>query len=237
MRDVKRFRRSFRYAYEGLHYALSTQQNMQFHFSVGLIALILALVFKLPKVEVLFLLLAITLVIVTELINTAVEKAVDLAMPDLHPLAKIAKDVAAASVLVSAVFAAVTGMIVFYEPIDRLLRKGELLGGGAVTPGLVWTLIALIAMLAIVLQSRFSHKHAARPIKPSLLAAVACSLSTWVTLLTSQSLIALLGFALTILMLYILYDGKRTGLLSLLAGALLGSGLTAAVFTWIHTFS
>jgi diacylglycerol kinase len=208
---------------------------MQFHFSVGLLAFILALLLELPKVELLFVLLAVTLVIVTELINTAVEKAVDLAMPDLHPLAKIAKDVAAASVLVSAVFAAVTGMIVFYEPIDRLIRHAGKEGEG-VSPGLIWTLIALVAMLAVVLQNRFYHKHLTRPVKPSLIAAVSFSISTWVTLLTSHTLIALLGFSLSIQMMFILYDRERTEVVSLVAGGLLGSGITVLVFSILHYF-
>ncbi|MDF2814506.1 MAG: prokaryotic diacylglycerol kinase [Paenibacillus sp.] len=235
MKDVKRFRRSFRYAYEGLQYALSTQPNMQFHFSFGLIALILALLLEIPKGEILFVLLAVTLVIVTELINTAVEKAVDLAMPERHPLAKIAKDVAAASVLVSAVFAAVTGMIVYYEPIEMLIRHAAR-EEGAVSPGMIWTLIALVAMLVVVLQSRFSHKYVKLQIKPSLIAAVSFSISTWVTILTSQPLIALLGFSLSIQMMFILYDKGRTGVVSLLTGALLGSSITILVFSFLHYF-
>jgi diacylglycerol kinase len=232
---VKRFRRSFRYAYEGLQYALSTQPNMQFHFSVGLIALILALLLELPKAEILFVLLAVTLVIVTELINTAVEKAVDLAMPERHPIAKIAKDVAAASVLVSAVFAAITGMIVFYDPIELLIRRAGR-EEGMVSPGIIWTLVALVAMLVVVLQSRFAHKHVKLAIKPSLIAAVSFSISTWVTILTSQPLIALLGFSLSIQMMFILYDRARTGIASLMAGALLGSAVTILAYSLIHYF-
>lgn len=206
---------------------------MQFHFSVGLLTFILALVFELPKVELLFILLAVTLVIVTELINTAVEKAVDLAMPDRHPLAKIAKDVAAASVLVSAVFAAVTGMIVFYEPIDRLIRHTGPHGEG-VSPALIWTLVALVAMLVIVLQNRFAHKRLARPAKPSLVAAVSFSISTWVTLLTTHTLIALLGYSLSLQMMFILYDREKSEIASLITGAVLGSGITVLVYSILH---
>ncbi len=122
----RKWRRSFRYAYEGIKYALDTQRNMKFHFCVAFLVLLAALFIHLPKTDILFILLAVTLMIVTELINTAVEKTVDLAMPERHPLAKIAKDVAAASVLVSAGFAVIVGMIVFYEPIDHLLRNSRM---------------------------------------------------------------------------------------------------------------
>ncbi|PYI51755.1 diacylglycerol kinase family protein [Paenibacillus flagellatus] len=227
MRDVRKFRRSFRYAYEGLKYALATQQNMQFHFSVAVLSLVLAIVFKLPKTEILFVLLAVTLVIVCELINTAVEKAVDLAMPDRHPLAKIAKDVAAAAVLVSAVFAAIVGMVVFYEPIDRLIRQAGT-AESELTPGLIWTLIALVALTVIVAQTRFSEKRL--PLRPSLLAAVSFAIATWIALLTANTLIALLGYSLSILLLFVLYDKQSRHLPSLAAGAVIGSAMTALAF-------
>lgn len=158
MKDVKRFRRSFRYAYEGIKYALSTQQNMQFHFCAAVIMLMLALLFGLPKTELLFVLLSVTLVIVCELLNTAIERAVDLAMPDRHPLAKIAKDVAAAAVLVSAVFAAIVETIVFYEPISRLfLQAGT--SAREWTPELIWALVALAALCVIAMQTLFSRRR------------------------------------------------------------------------------
>ncbi|UUZ96130.1 diacylglycerol kinase family protein [Paenibacillus sp. P25] len=158
MRPQVKWRRSFRFAYEGVKYALSTQRNMKFHFFAALVVLTLALFFRLTKYDVLFILLAVTLMIVTELINTAVEKAVDLAMPDIHPLAKIAKDVAAASVLVSAAFAAVTGMIVFYEPVEQMFLKAKQAEGTGFTAGMVWSLLTLIMLTVIVVETRFSRK-------------------------------------------------------------------------------
>jgi diacylglycerol kinase len=200
---------------------------MQFHFSVALLALMMAILFKLPKTEILFILLSVTLVIVCELINTAVEKAVDLAMPDRHPLAKIAKDVAAAAVLVSAVFAAIVGMIVFYEPLDRLIRQAGT-RESVLTPGLIWTLVALVAMIVIVAQTRFSEKRL--PLRPSLLTAVSFAISTWIALLTANSLIALLGYGLSIQLTFVLYDKRSRQLPALAAGAVIGSVMTALAF-------
>lgn len=231
MKDVKKFRRSFRYAYEGLKYALSTQQNMQFHFSVAFIALILAIVLELPKTEILFVLLAVTLVIVCELINTAVEKAVDLAMPDRHPLAKIAKDVAAAAVLVSAVFAAIVGMVVFYEPIDRLVRQAGTAQSG-LTPGLIWTLVALVALTVIAVQTRFSERGF--PFKPSLLTAVSFAVSTWIALLTSKTIVVLLGYSLSVQLLFVLYEKRGRELPALAAGAAVGSAMTVMAYYLIR---
>ena len=110
---LRKWLRSFRFAYEGILYTLRSQKNMKFHFAASFLVFLLALYFELAKTELLFVLLAVTLILVTELINTAIEKTVDLAMPEQHPLAKIAKDVAAAAVLVASVFACIVGFIIF----------------------------------------------------------------------------------------------------------------------------
>jgi len=216
-----KWQRSFRYAYEGVKYALATQRNMKFHFAAALVVLTLALFFRLTKYDILFLLLAVTLVIVTELINTAVEKAVDLAMPELHPLAKIAKDVAAASVLVTAAFAAVTGMIVFYEPVDRWLRQARGLEGAAPPEGTVWLLLSLLALAVIAAQTRFA-KSGFRW-KPSLLAAISFAAAALIACRTEQTLPALLAFFLAGLLCLTLWEKGERSISSLLLGAALGS--------------
>ena len=82
---------SFRYALEGLKYTLVTQQNMRIHFLAALGVLLFSLWLPLTKVEILILFVCILLVIVAELINTAVETVIDLVTRDFHPLAKVAK--------------------------------------------------------------------------------------------------------------------------------------------------
>jgi diacylglycerol kinase len=233
VKDVRKFRRSFRFAYEGLKYALSTQQNMQFHFSAALIALMLGLLFELPKTEILFIMLSVTLVIVCELVNTAVEKTVDLAMPEHHPLAKIAKDVAAAAVLVSAVFAAVVGMVVFFDPIDRLFRHADD-SGKTVTPGLILAMVAVVALTITIAQTRFSGRKTS--IRPSLIAAVSFALSTWIAMLAENALVALLGFGLSLQLIFVLYEKQNRTLPSIIAGALAGSAMTALAFSLMHYF-
>lgn len=230
MKEITKFGRGFRYAYEGLKYALSTQRNMKFHFFVAFFVLLIGLVIELSKVEILFLLLVITLVIVTELINTALEKTVDLAMPDRHPLAKIAKDVAAASVLVTAVFAAVTGMIIFYEPLDQLI--GHVRKNAEFSPGIIWILIALVAVTVIVIQTRFHAKK--QEIRPSLLSAIAFSMASFVMMVATKTIVILLCYSLALLVMMVLYEKKSRSLLSLLFGALLGFLVTMMGYTIIQ---
>ncbi|MFC5450239.1 diacylglycerol kinase family protein [Paenibacillus aestuarii] len=227
----RKWRRSFRYAYEGIKYALDTQRNMKFHFCVAFLVLFAALFFHLSKSDVLFILLAVTLMIVTELINTAVEKAVDLAMPDQHPLAKIAKDVAAASVLVSAGFAVIVGMIVFYEPIDRLFRQAKL-QHAPISAGGILVLIALVILTVIVIETRFSDRG--KLVRPSLLAAIAFAVSTVITYFVNLTIAALLAYLLSALIFIILYDKKTRPFPALFLGALIGIFVTILAFVCLH---
>jgi len=97
---------------------LRTQRNAQIHFVATLVVVAAGFIFGVGIGEWIALVLAITLVLALEALNTALEAVVDLASPQLHPLAKRAKDVAAGAVLIGAIGAAVVGCLIF---IPRLL--------------------------------------------------------------------------------------------------------------------
>ncbi len=109
---------SFRYAFAGIRYLLWTQRNAKIHTAIALVAVALALLLRIDRGEWLVLILTIALVLGAEGVNTAVEAAVDLASPGYHPLAKVAKDVAAGTVLLTAIAAVIVGLIIF---LPRLL--------------------------------------------------------------------------------------------------------------------
>ena len=104
---------SFRYAFAGLRYLLWTQRNAKIHTAIGLAAVALGFVLGIDRNEWLTLTLMITIVLAAERINTAIEAAVDLASPTYHPLAKIAKDVGAGTVLLTAVASVIVGLLLF----------------------------------------------------------------------------------------------------------------------------
>lgn len=116
----KSFLSSFGYASEGIKYAMTTQRNMKVHGVAALLVIIAAAVLQVSPMRWLFLLLAITLVITAEMFNTALEAVVDLVSLDIRPLAKAAKDTAAGAVLLTAAFAVVVGIVVFYRPLVEL---------------------------------------------------------------------------------------------------------------------
>lgn len=130
---IRKLLRSISYAIEGMMHTLNTQRNMRIHFGVAFLAMLLALFLDLTKTEIVLLFFSIVLVVAAELFNTAIEAVVDLVTHDYHPLAKIAKDVAAAAVLLTAVHAVIVGFFVFADKLFPLrLRQWESSGGMAI---------------------------------------------------------------------------------------------------------
>lgn len=109
--------RSFEHAYRGLVYAVRTQRNMRFHVVAAALVLVASLLVGVSKLELAVLVLVILLVFVTEMINTALEFAIDLATGEYHPLAKLSKDVSAGAVLVSSVGAVLVGYLVLADDL------------------------------------------------------------------------------------------------------------------------
>src|SRR4051794_387412 len=86
---------SFNYAFEGITHVLRTQRNMRIHFAVALAVLIAGLAVDVSRLELIALLLAIAFVLIAEMLNTALEAAIDVATTSFDPMAKLAKDIAA----------------------------------------------------------------------------------------------------------------------------------------------
>lgn len=115
---------SFRYAFAGLFYMLRTQRNAWIHAVATVSVIALGLWLRLSSHEWAILALTIGLVWMAEFVNTALEAVVDLASPDIHPLARVGKDVAAAAVLVAAMTSVVVGLLILGPPLWHRLAQG-----------------------------------------------------------------------------------------------------------------
>lgn len=113
--------RSFGFALDGISYLMRTQRSARIEIAIGVVVLAAAAWLRVTAVEAAVLVLAIALVLALEALNTAIELAVTLASPERHPVAKVAKDVSAAMVLVSAIAAAVVGVLVLGPRIAMLV--------------------------------------------------------------------------------------------------------------------
>jgi len=100
-------------ACRGIKYSLKTESHMRFHFFISLLVVISGFVFHLSGIQWLFVTYAISSVLVAELFNTALERTVDLAKPNLDPLAGMAKDIAAGAVLITTIQAVIVGSVIF----------------------------------------------------------------------------------------------------------------------------
>jgi diacylglycerol kinase (ATP) len=114
---VKRLATSFRPAFAGLGYLIRSQPNAQIHLSITAAVAVLGLWLGLPARDWAVIAVTVGLVLTAEAFNTALEAAVDLASPDRHPLARVAKDVGAGGVTLAAATAVIVGLLILGPPL------------------------------------------------------------------------------------------------------------------------
>ncbi|MCR8641973.1 diacylglycerol kinase family protein [Paenibacillus sp. N1-5-1-14] len=220
------FHKSFVYAYEGIIYTLQTQRMMKFHWCAAIIVMAAALLVRLPLLSALFVLLSIFLIFAAEVMNTAVEEAVDLTTDQIHPIAKIAKDCAAGAVLICGVFAILVGVIVFWEPAILLLQ-GEL---PYVDKKLTVQTVAFTFIL-IILITGLPHLIWGTLNKPVTIHAFVALLFAGATMtgfITSSGVLVGMGYVLAILISTIVIWNRRT-LRSAFLGVIVGCVVTLLV--------
>lgn len=115
--------RSFAYALNGLRSCFVSEQNFRIHTLLTVVAVIFAIVFNISAMEWIATGFCIAFVIAMEMINTAIEKLCDVVHKDIHPGIKKVKDIAAGTVLVSAIFSLITGLIIFLPKINMYFKS------------------------------------------------------------------------------------------------------------------
>lgn len=114
---------SFRYAFAGIRYTLG-QPNFRIQLALALLALIAAALLRVSPGEWLAVILVSLAVLLMEMVNTAIEAAVDLASPEYHPAARVAKDVAAGAVATASLAAVIVAVYIFVPRLLRVLGAG-----------------------------------------------------------------------------------------------------------------
>ena len=110
-------------ALEGIIYAITTQGNIRKQLVIAVIVMLVSLFFDLNKAEFLCLMFTVVLIIIAEMLNTAIETVVDLYTDLYHPKAKIAKDVGAGAVVIAAINAVIVAYFLFFEKISTIGTK------------------------------------------------------------------------------------------------------------------
>ena len=138
---------------------LRTQRNMRIHFAIAVAVLVVALVVDVTKLELIALLISITFVLIAEMLNTAIEAAIDVATTSFDPMAKLAKDVAAGAVLIATINAVAVGYLVF---AGKVADRSRGCSTGCATRRRELTLVALVLTVIGVIATKASRaRHAA----------------------------------------------------------------------------
>lgn len=220
----------FKYAVEGVVHVFRTQRHMRFHFLTMVLVLIVSLVFKLKREEVIVLLFTITLVLAAEMFNTAIEAVVDLVTQTYHPLAKFAKDIASGAVLITAINALAIGFLLFPGGARLNLLSEEL---GLHTPE--WSTVGSVTFLLLgimVLMWKVAGRKG-KLLKGGVVSghsAVGFFLATTIVFMSGRVAIGILAFMMAVLIAQSRVEGGIHTLAEVVLGALMATGVACIVY-------
>ena len=118
----KNFFEALKNALNGLKYAIKTQKDLKIQIFIAIIVIIMSILLKISKIEMIIITISIFLVIFAEVMNTAIEKTVDLVTQEYNEIAKIAKDVSAGAVLVLAINSIIIGLYIFGDKVINIIK-------------------------------------------------------------------------------------------------------------------
>jgi diacylglycerol kinase (ATP) len=223
---------SFNFAIEGVVHVLRTHRNMRIHFAVAIAVLVSAAAVGVSKIELIALLISIAFVLVAEMINTAVESAIDAATTSFDPMAKLAKDIAAGAVLIASVNAVAVAYLVFAgKAADKTARVLDKLRNA---PAEI-TVIALVLTVIIVIATK-AWSGRGTPLRgglPSGHAAIAFAgwmAATYVVGDSHRFLVSALTFIMALLVAQTRVESGVHSALEVAYGGALGALVTLSVF-------
>lgn len=220
---------SFNYAIEGMVYALRTQRNMRLHVTAAAAVLMAGVGFRVSRFELVALLLTISLVLVTELANTALEAAVDVATERFDPLAKTAKDVAAGAVMIASLNAVAVGYLVFSTHLRRVAAEGLVLVRQS-PPTLTVLALALTGLAVIVVKAMTQEGTYLRGGWPSGHVALASAAAAAVGLATDNAAALVLTLFIAALLAQSRVESGVHTIPQVVVGAVLGFLMAVLVF-------
>ena len=224
---------SFNYAFQGVIHAVRTQRNMRVHMLAAITVLVVAIAVGVNQMELIALVIAIAFVLITEMINSAVEGAIDVATTSFDPLAKLAKDMAAGAVLIATVTALTIGFLVFNDRVAN--PSTDLLNRIENAPVYV-TLIALLVTIALVIVTK-ALTHRGTPLRGGLPSGhSAIAFAGWMALtylvagVEHRFLISALAFVMALLVAQTRIEAGFHSALEVTYGAVIGALVTLALF-------
>jgi diacylglycerol kinase (ATP) len=223
---------SFNYALEGIIHVLRTQRNLRIHFAIAIAVIAAAAALGVDRLELIVLLLAIAFVLVAEMVNSAIEGAIDVSTTSFDPNAKLAKDVAAGAVLIASVTAIAVGYLIFAHAAAH--RTAHFLDRVRDAPAEI-TLAALILVSLIVIATkawtgRGTPLRGGLPSGHAALAFAGWMAATYVITDRHRFLISSITFIMALLVAQTRVESGVHSALEVLYGGALGALVTLVVF-------
>lgn len=222
---------SFNYAVSGIITAIKTEKSMRVHYSIAVIVLLSSLFFDFNRTEFLLLLFAVSLVVISEMINTAIERTIDLITKEFHPLARLVKDVAAGAVLIATINSLIVGYLLFFE---RLTSLSELVIFKIKRSPIHLTFVALIlvVLITIGLKAKYSKGKGTHFQGGAVSghSAVAFCIATIISFQVDNMLVTTMVYLLALLVAESRVEGKIHTLAEVLSGGVLGTLVGVLVF-------
>ena len=221
--------KAFNAAIEGIIYTFKFERNMKIHYFLAVVVLTASLVLGLDRFEMILLVFAISLVVIAEMFNTAIEKTIDMITDEYHILAKIAKDVAAGGVLIAALNSAVVGYLLFYNKLTDLsnsvlnsIRQSQI--------HLTLICIILVLIAVVVVKALTATGTPLKGGMPSGHTALAFAIATAITFFGEKVVASTLAYLMAVLVAQSRIEGNIHTFWETVAGGLLGTLITILVF-------
>lgn len=221
---------SFNNAIKGVIDTVRTERNMKIHLVVALIILGACFFFDVSKFEFLILSVTITMVIAAELVNTAIEAAIDMTTNYYHPLAKIAKNAAAGAVFITAVNAVIVGYLIFWDRLSkisfrviRVVKNSE--------PYTILIVLVMVCIITVIVKAIFGEGTPLKGGMPSGHSAISFAIATAIALITESQTCMMLGFLMAFITAQSRVDAEVHSIWEVIVGAIFGILLTILIFS------
>ncbi|MCT4585171.1 MAG: diacylglycerol kinase [Peptostreptococcaceae bacterium] len=212
---------SLNHAIAGVFTAVKQERNMKIHFIIATLVLILGYLFDISKFEFLLLFMSISFVLITEMINTAMEIMVDLIKQEFSILAKMIKDISAGIVLIASLNALIVGFLVFFKKVEL---KAEMLVLKAVPDinFIIFLTAIAVVIFVVILKNKNNAKNYLKGGLPSGHSAIAFALATSVLFLTKEIGIIVISYFLALLVAQSRIEGKIHSVVEVILGSIIG---------------
>lgn len=228
--NLKKMLDSFNNAINGIIDTVRTERNMRIHLIIALLVLVSCFFFDITKSEFLILSVTIIMVLSSELINTAIESAIDMTTNYYHPLAKVAKNAAAGAVFITAINAIIVGYVIFWDKLSKssykLINKIK-----HSEPYTILIALAIVCIVTIIIKAVFGEGTPLKGGMPSGHSALAFSIASAISLITEEPICIMLSFLMAFITAQSRVDSEIHSIIEVAVGAIFGILLTIFIFT------